>query len=51
MKVRASSCKSHFDAKNMLKASEMKYKLEAYEVMRPMFDLNGYARDVLQLEV
>ena len=49
MKVGAYSCESRSDAKNMLKAFEMKYKLEAYEVIRPMFDLNGYARDVLQI--
>ena len=49
MKVGAYSCESRSDAKNMLKAFEMKYKLEAYEVMRPMFDLNGYVRDVLQI--
>ena len=47
MKVGAYSCESHFDAKNKLKAFEMKYKLEVYEVVRPMFDLNGYVRDVL----
>ena len=33
----------------MLKVFEMKYKLEMYEVLRPMFDPNGYARDVLQV--
>ena len=33
----------------MLKAFEMKYKLEAYEVVIPMFDLNGCVRDVLQI--
>ena len=49
MKVGAYSCESHSNAKNMLKAFEMKYKLEAYEVVRPMFDLNGYVRDVLQI--
>ena len=49
MKVGAYSCKSHFDAKNILKVFKMKYKLEMYEVMRPMFDPNGYARDVLQI--
>ena len=47
MKVGAYSCESRFDAKNMLKAFEIKYNLEAYEVVRPMFNLNGYARDVL----
>ena len=47
MKVGAHSCESHLDAKSMLKVFEMKYKLEAYEVLRPMFNLNGYARDVL----
>ena len=33
----------------MLKAFKNKYKLEEYEVVRPMFDPNGYARDVLQI--
>ena len=33
----------------MLKAFENKYKLEEYKVVRPMFDPNGYARDVLQI--
>ena len=27
----------------------MKYKLEMYKVLRPMFDPNGYAKDVLQI--
>ena len=49
MKVGTYSCDSKSNAKNMLKAFEMKYKLEAYEVIRPMFDPNGYARDVLQI--
>ena len=49
MKVGAYSCKSQFDAKNILKAFENKYKLEEYEVVRPMFNPNGYARDVLQI--
>ena len=49
MKVGAYSSESHSNAKDMLKAFEMKYKLEAYEVVRPMFDPNGYARDVLQI--
>ncbi len=49
MKVGAYSCESHSDAKNMLKAFETKYQLELYEVVRPMFDPNGYARDVLQI--
>ena len=43
------SCESWSDAKNMLKAFENKYKLEEYEVVRPMFDPNGYVRDVLQI--
>ena len=46
MKVGAFSCESYYDAKNVLKVFEMKYKLEMYEVVRPMFDPNGYARDV-----
>ncbi len=33
----------------MLKVFEMRYKLEMYEVLRPMFDLNRYAREVLQI--
>ena len=37
MKVGAYSCESHSDVKNMLKAFEMKYKLEAYEVIRPIY--------------
>ena len=49
MKFWAYSCESWSDAKNMLKAFEMKYKLEAYEVITPMFDPNGYARDELQI--
>ena len=47
MKVGAFGCETHSNAKNMLKMFEMKYKLETYEVLRPMFDTNGYARDVL----
>ena len=49
IKVRAYSCEARPDAKNILKAFERKYKLEEYEVVRPMFDPNGYARDVLQI--
>ena len=49
MKVGAYSCKSQSNAKNMLKAFENKYKLKQYEVVRPMFYPNGYARDVLQI--
>lgn len=49
IKVGAYSCESRLDAKNMLKAFEEKYKLQEYEVLRPMFDPNGYARDVLQI--
>ncbi len=33
----------------MLKAFENKFKLEEYDVVRPMFDPNGYVRDVLQI--
>ena len=47
MKVGAFSCESQSDEKNMLKTFEMKYNLEMYEVVRPMFDPNGYAREVL----
>ena len=35
----------------MLKAFENKYKLEEYEVVRPMIDPNRYARDVLQIGI
>ena len=49
MEVGAYSCESCFDAKNMLKAFEMKYKLEAYAIVRLMFDPNGYARDFLEI--
>ena len=47
IKVGAYSCETRSDVKNILKAFENKYKLEEYEVVRPMFDPNGYARDVL----
>ena len=49
IKVGAYSCEARSDVKNILKAFESKYKLEEYEVVRPMFDPNGYARDVLQI--
>ena len=49
MKVGAYSCETRSDVKNILKAFERKYKLEEYEVVRPTFDPNGYARDVLQI--
>ena len=49
MKVGVYSCESQSNAKNMLKAFEMKYKLEAYEVIRPMFNPNVYAMNVLQI--
>lgn len=49
MKVGAFSCDSRSDAKNMMKIFEKKYKLDMYEVLRPMFDPNGYAKDVLQI--
>ena len=49
MKVGAYNCESQFDAKNVLKAFEKKYKLEEYEVVRPIFDPNGYAKDVFQI--
>ena len=49
IKVGAYSCEARSDAKNILKAFQRKYKLEEYEVVRPMFDPNGYARDVLQI--
>ena len=47
--VGAYSCEARLDAKNILKEFESKYKLKEYEVVRPMFDPNGYARDVLQI--
>lgn len=40
MKVGAFSCESWSNAKNMLKVFKKKYKLEMYEVLRPMFDPN-----------
>lgn len=43
IKVGAYGCESRSDAKNMVKAFEGKFKLQEYEVLRPMFDLNGYA--------
>ena len=49
MQVGAFSCESRLDAKNMLKMFETRYSLEMYEVVRPMFDPRGYARDVLQI--
>lgn len=49
MKVGVLSCESQSEAKNMLKVFEMKYKFKMYEVLRPMFDPNGYAREVLQI--
>lgn len=49
MKLGDFSYDTHSDAKNMLKVFEMKYKLDMYEVLRPMFDPNGYAWDVLQI--
>ena len=33
----------------MVKAFKNKYKLEEYEVVRPMFNPNGYVREVLQI--
>ena len=47
MKVVDFSYESRSDAKNMLKVFKMKYQLEMYEFLRPMFNPNGYARDVL----
>ena len=49
IKVGAYNCETRSDAKNILKAFERKYQLEEYEVVRPAFDPNGYARDVLQI--
>ena len=49
MKFGAFSCESQFDAKNMLKTFKTKYHLEMYEVVRPMFDPKGYAREVSQI--
>lgn len=50
LKVGSYICESKSDAKNILKAFEEKYKLQEYRVLRPMFDPNGYTRDVLQIE-
>ena len=50
MKVGAFSCDTHFDSKNMLKVFEMKYKLDMYEVLRPMFNPNGFESDILQIK-
>ena len=47
MQVGAFSCESQSDVKNIVKTFETKYSLEMYEVVRPMFDPRGYARDVL----
>ena len=47
MKIGDFNCESLFNMKNMLKKFEMMYHLEMYEVVRPMFDPKGYARDVL----
>lgn len=47
IKVVAYSCESRLDAKNMVKEFETRYKLQEYDVLRPMFDPNGYAWDVL----
>lgn len=47
IKVGAYSCESWSNAKYMLKGFETKYKLEEYEVFRPMFNPNGYKKDVL----
>ena len=49
MKLGTFSYESHYDANNMLKVLGMKYKLEMYEVLMPMFDPNGYARELLQI--
>ena len=49
MKVGTFSCDSRFDAKNMIKEFEKRYKLDMYEDLRPMFNHNGYAKDVLQI--
>ena len=49
MKVGAFSCESRSDAKNLLKSFELRYSLGSYEELRPMFDPNGYAHDVLQI--
>ena len=49
MKVGAFSCESQFNVKDMLKMFKMRYKLEMYEVIRPMFDPKGYAKEVLQI--
>ena len=47
MKVGAFNYESQSDAKNVLKRVETRYHLKMYEVVRPMFDPKGYAREVL----
>ena len=47
MKIGAFSYESQSDVKLM--TFEMKYRLEMYEVVRPMFDLKGYAKEVVQI--
>lgn len=49
MKVRAFNHESRSDAKNMMNIFEKKYKLDMYEVLRPMFDPKKYAKDVLKI--
>ena len=49
MKVGAFNCNTRFDAKNMM-VFEKKYKLDMYEFLRPMFDPNRYAKDVLKIK-
>ena len=41
IKVGAYRCESQSNAKTMLKAFKNKYKLEEYEVVRPIFKPNG----------
>ena len=49
MKLGNFSYESHSDANNILKVLGVKQKLEIYEVLRPIFDTNGYAREVFQI--
>lgn len=49
MKVGAFNCDTRSDAKNMMKVFKKKHKLDMYEALRPMFDPNRYAKDVLQI--
>lgn len=49
MKVGDFSCDTHSNAKNMMIFLKKKYKLDMYEVLWPMFNPHGYARDVMKI--